>query len=90
MLYNTMYSFLYYLNIQIVPHATEESLPLPESDDFTIFLITESYTSTKFLIIELQRSQNGIYHSISRSCHSRESMFRIYTQLAGSQDLAIL
>ena len=34
------------LNIQIVPHVKEEFLRFPASDDFTICLIKEIYTST--------------------------------------------
>jgi hypothetical protein len=35
---NTIFCLVYNLNIQIVPHATEESLLLPASDDFTIYV----------------------------------------------------
>ena len=34
-LYNTFFCLVYNLNIQIVPHAMEESLLLPASNDFS-------------------------------------------------------
>jgi hypothetical protein len=49
------YNSLVYNLIQVVPHATEESLLYIRSHNFTIRSIADSYSSTYFLIIESQR-----------------------------------
>jgi hypothetical protein len=50
MLYNTISLVVSNLITQVAPNATEESLP--KSDDFTILLIKESYTSIYSSTIE--------------------------------------